>query len=277
MTATARELVGWSEERWIALQAAVDHTLASTAKCRQVVPKGAELIGAKTVPITMVEGDSATPYILKDETTAPVYLSVPLEFDDQHASDEPGIQRLVESATALLGRREDTRILLAQEGAHRNAKLIPWGLAISKTFPGGQVGLGSKDPDATGVLKAIAEAMGRMDGNDRPGQCGLILANRLLTKLRQPVKAGDAPPLGQAEQLIGTNEIVGTSELDGDKKDSVCGVLFRIEPPAVDLVHTQLPTITVTERTGGMTKLNVEEEIALRVLDINAVVQIQVP
>jgi hypothetical protein len=77
------------------------------------------------------------------------------------------------------------------------------------------------------------------------------------------------------EQLIGTSEIVGTSALDKVGKGAVCGVLFRLEPGAMDLVQTQLPTVTVLERTGGKTKLSVEEEIAFRVLDDKAIVQIK--
>jgi hypothetical protein len=128
--------------------------------------------------------------------------------------------------------------------------------------------------DATSILTAISAAMSEVE-KDRPGPCGLILANELLALLRQPVRAGEAPPLNQAEQLIGTSEIVGSSALDKAGKGAVCGILFRVEPGAMDLVHTQLPTVTVLERTGGKTKLSVEEEIALRVLDDKAIVRIK--
>lgn len=267
MTTSARELVGWSDQRWSAVQEAVNRALARTAKCRQVIPKGPELPGAKTVPIAMVTG---APLELKDEVTAPVALSVPLQFDDRHADDEPAILRLVESAAAELGKHEDERILRGQKGTPRSNKMVPWALANAKlkTAP---IELGGND--ATAILAAIAAAIAELE-KDRPGPAGLILSNGLLALLRQPVRAGEAPPLNQAEQLIGTSEIVGTSALDHTGKGVVCGVLFRLEPSALDLVHTQTPTITVLERTNGKTKLAVEQEIALRVLDDRAIVRI---
>jgi uncharacterized linocin/CFP29 family protein len=268
MATSARELVGWTEQRWAAVQEAVNRALARTAKCRQVIPKGPELIGAKTVPVAMVTG---TPLELKDDVTAPVALSVPLQFDDQHADDEPAIIRLIESAAAELGKQEDLRILSATKGTPRNAKMIPWALATAKVATNPIELAGN---DATSILAAITAAVSEIE-KDRPGPAGLILANDLLAVLRQPVRAGEAPPLNQAEQLIGTSEIVGTSALDKAGKGVVCGILFRVEPGAMDLVHTQLPTVTVLERTGGKTKLSVEEEIALRVLDDKAIVRIK--
>jgi hypothetical protein len=271
MATSARELVGWTDQRWTAVQDAVNKALARTAKCRQVIPKGADLIGAKTVPVQMVTGK---PYELKDETTAPVYLSVDLQFDDQHSDDEAAILRLVESSAAELGKMEDETLLKAKGGIARNAKMVPWALATTKKIT---ASVNLKSPNATDVLTAISDAVAELDGTaNRPGPCGLILANELLAKLRQPVRAGDAPPMNQAEQLVGTNQIAGTSVLDGAKSGEACGVLLRLEPTAGDFVLTLLPSVAVVERTGGNTKLRVEEEIALRVLDADAIIRILV-
>ena len=76
----------------------------------------------------------------------------------------------------------------------------------------------------------------------------------------------------EVEGLIGTSEIAGTSALDGTfAAGNIGGILFRLEPAAIDLVHTQLPTITVLGRTGASTDLRVEEEVVVRILDTLAV------
>jgi hypothetical protein len=40
MARSARDQLGWSEQRLAAVQEAINNTLARTAKCRGVVPKG---------------------------------------------------------------------------------------------------------------------------------------------------------------------------------------------------------------------------------------------
>jgi hypothetical protein len=93
-----------------------------------------------------------------------------------------------------------------------------------------------------------------------------------MATLRQPRVPGGVPLIQEIEGLIGSSEIVGTSALDGTfAAGNVGGILFRLEPTAMDLVHTLLPTVTVLGRTGGSTDLRVEEEIVLRVLDPAAV------
>src|SRR5262249_36388127 len=104
MATTGGELVGWQEKRWTAVQKAVNRAMARTAKCRQVIPKGPEMIGATTLTSAKVSG---APLELTDEVTAPVALSVTVQFDDQHSGDEPAILRLLESAAADLGKLED--------------------------------------------------------------------------------------------------------------------------------------------------------------------------
>jgi hypothetical protein len=274
MPTSAKELVGWSDQRWQSIQDGLSRVLAATAKCRQVIPKGPELIGEKTIPVSMIEGGAGKPYEISDETTAPVYLSVELQFDDQHAVDEAVILRLIESAAAELGKIEDIRVLKAKGGTPRNQKLIPWGAADKGNLP--TCTPRAAVTDASGLLIAITEGVAALAGAARPGPCGLILANQLLAWLQQPVRAGDAPPIHQAEQLIGSSQIVGTSVLDGAKTGEVFGILMRLEPPAADLVFTELPTVSVLERTAGKTKLGVEEEIAFRVLDNQAMIQMLV-
>jgi hypothetical protein len=79
---------------------------------------------------------------------------------------------------------------------------------------------------------------------------------------------GGAPYHQQVEQVIDSSEIAGTSALDGSNgAGRVCGILFRLEPPAVDLVQTARPTVTVLGRAGGQTELRVEEDLVIRILD----------
>jgi hypothetical protein len=107
-----------------------------------------------------------------------------------------------------------------------------------------------------------------------PGPCRLLLANALAARLRLPARSGEAPAIQHVEQLIGTNDIVGTGAINQDK---LCGILFRVEPTALDIVRTQVATVTVLERSNGVTKLKLEEKIAVRVLDTAAIVQIVSP
>jgi hypothetical protein len=122
-----------------------------------------------------------------------------------------------------------------------------------------------------------------------------LLGNPLLAKLRVPSRAG-AAPIVQVEQLIGSNKIAGTSALNPQpdaaqppnqriaerayylwehagrpagrdnefwleaveqEKLRVCGILLRLEPAAVDLVHTEKPEVTVLGRADGKTNLAV--------------------
>ena len=96
----------------------------------------------------------------------------------------------------------------------------------------------------------------------------MLLHSRLFATLGD-LAPGGAPYLQQVEQCIDSSEIAGTSALDGSNVDrvSVCGILFRLEPPAVDLVQTARPTVTVLGRAGGQTELRVEEDVVIRILD----------
>ena len=63
MATSARELVGWTDQRWTAVEEAAKKALARTAKCRQVIPIGAEQIGAKTVVIPTIETEEPDGHI----------------------------------------------------------------------------------------------------------------------------------------------------------------------------------------------------------------------
>ena len=101
-----------------------------------------------------------------------------------------------------------------------------------------------------------------------------------MTVLRLPRKDGSVPLIREVEGLLGSSEIAATSALD-KKKDTIppwrepakriCAILFRLDPPAMDLVHTKLPRVKVLGRESGKTKLRVGEEIALRILDPEAI------
>jgi hypothetical protein len=97
-----------------------------------------------------------------------------------------------------------------------------------------------------------------------------------MATLQQPLVPGGVPLIQQVEGLIGSNKIFGTSALAPPPPPpppplDKCGVLLRLEPAAADLVHTQLPTVTVLGRAAGSTSLQVEEEIAVRILDPAAI------
>ena len=61
MATSARDLLGWTEQRWTAVEEAARKALARTAKCRQVIPIGAEQIGAKGVVISTIAAGTPDP------------------------------------------------------------------------------------------------------------------------------------------------------------------------------------------------------------------------
>jgi hypothetical protein len=118
----------------------------------------------------------------------------------------------------------------------------------------------------------VAAAMRRLEDDNRPGAYSLIIQNELLANLSLPPVAGAAPEKDAVTALIGGNQIVGTSALSrAANRNDVCGILFRFDPPAVDLVQTQLPALIKLGKNAGLTNLRIEESIAVRVLDPTAV------
>jgi hypothetical protein len=47
----------------------------------------------------------------------------------------------------------------------------------------------------------------------------------------------------------------------------VCGILFTLEPPAVNIIWTQHPSVTPLGRTGGISNLRLEEDIVVEIID----------
>jgi hypothetical protein len=325
MATSARALVGWTDQRWAAVQEVVDSTLAGAAKCRQVIPKAPDQIGSKAVVVpnipVLAAGAAAVPLAFgPDIVMSPVQIYFDVDINDQYIDDEQAVLRLLGAGAANLGALEDLEIIQgagapaaaavpaaaaavpaaaaavpaaaaavpaaaaavpAAGGAValgpagrvlRNRTLIRGRLGFEPGVPGNPIGAGAVAPTGLQITTAIGIAKAALDAAARPGQCGLLLGNNLLGFLKLPAVAGAAPFIQAVEQLIGTNQIAGTTALDGPYVGGrLCGVLFRIEPPAVDLVHTQTPTVTVLGRAAGMTNFRVEEEIALRMLDPTSV------
>jgi hypothetical protein len=213
--------------------------------------------------------------------------------DDQHAQSDVEIIRLLEVAAAQLGVLEDQEIVqgapapaAAARGAPpppavprfgrvpRNAGLVR-NAANAAGGPPVAIGAAGGNPNGGQVYAAITNAVAALETAQRPGRYGLLVHNNLMATLRQPRVAGGVPLIQEVEGLIGSSEIAGTGALDGSfAAGNICGILFRLEPTAMDLVHTMLPTVTVTGRAGGLTDLRVEEEIVLRILDPVAVQRI---
>lgn len=273
MSNTARELVGWTEERWNAVQEAAEQSIERTAKCRSVIPIAPDQIGAKTVLVPTVKRGKDGGYHLDTENViTPEQLSMKLKFDDRHSEDEEMILRLVESAAAELGSIEDKTVLAKGTNESPRKSYI-----ISKKMEESDKSVSLTSKNGTGLINAVSEALSKLEANIRPGPCGLLLGTWFFSLLCRPVEAGKAPPLHQIEPLIGSSEITGTSALAGKDacEGDVCGILFRNEPAALDIVFTQTPTVTVVERTGGETVLRVEEELATRMLDEAGVILIK--
>jgi uncharacterized linocin/CFP29 family protein len=295
MAASARELVGWTDTRWIAVQDAVDKALARTSKCRQVVPKEADQIGAKAVVVPNIGAGYPLAYGA-DTIATPVHVYFDVRLDDDHVDNDEDILRLIHAGASQLGVLEDEEIIhgapsavvalvAAAPGrgvrAARNPALLRYRIGRAPGVAAGGPGttaIGAALPVPTGqeIITAIARAVAALETAVRPGPCGLLLNNQLLAVLRVPPVAGAAPLVQQVDQLIGSSEIAGTSTLDGPLvAGGVCGILLRLEPAAVDLVQTQKPTVTVLDRAGGQSNLRIEEEVVVRVTDQAAVHRIE--
>jgi uncharacterized linocin/CFP29 family protein len=299
MATSARELVGWTEQRWTAVEESAKKALARTAKCRQVLPIGAEQIGARTVLVPTITTEEPEDLIAygPETVTSPIQIFVDAALDDQIADDEAAVCRLVEFAAAQLGLEEDKAVIEgipseptkgngpADTPAQRRRLRTPelGALSLTTTPKRGVdtpfVQLEGTDPEK--IVAAVRTAQGKLEAAGRPGPCGLLLHSPLFATLLA-VTLGGTSYLQQVEQSIESNEIAGTSALDGGKdgqkggkKSNVCGILFRLEPPAVELVQTAWPTVTVLGRANGQTKLRVEEDVVLRILDRRAICHIK--
>jgi hypothetical protein len=271
--------IDWKDQKFID---AIQKSLADTANCRRLFPQplnpqpGA-VVTSVTVP-TMAPGPPLSYGPDQVESTVQVFIDVDVD-EQQHAGDMPTVINLIAAGGTALGALEDKTILQGTGGAKpagraRQAKL-PVG-SLHKVKGAGSTAIGAaaahKRPTGTEITRAVSTAMAELENADRPGIYGLILQNELLATLKLAVVAGGGPEINAVEQLIGGNQIAGTSALDRTfTKGEVCGVLFRLSPQAVDLVQTQAPSLKVLGKTKGITNLRVEEDIAIRVLDPEAV------
>ncbi len=296
MPNSTREALGWSEERWTKVKGATEQAVARTAKCRQVVPKGPEQIGEKSVVVPQVRVAPPLGYDA-DVIATPVHVFVNLQLDDPHVDDELAVIRLVEASAASLGVLEDQEVIQGGParapragGAPPQSGRVPRNTGLTRaqfSNPAGAFtniaaaaapvgGAAGGIPTGNELLTAIATAKAALEAAERPGTCGLLLHPRLLAILGLPPVAGATPLIQQVEQIIGSSEIVGTSALDGTfAPNAVAAILFRLEPPAVDTVHTMLPTLTFLGRNNGNSNLQIEEEIAVRILDQTAIHHIE--
>jgi hypothetical protein len=238
------------------------------------------MIGQKSLVVPNV-GAGAVPIAYGADTIAtPIQIYVDVTLDDYHAESEADLIRLMSAAAAQLGMLEDQEIV---QGAGppapppgRIARHLGLARAAAATAAGAGAAIGAAVPGAPPsgdeLYRAVATAVVNLEIAGRPGPCALLLHNILMATLRQPRFAGGVPLIQELESLIGSSKIAGTSALDGTFVVGRIGaILFRLEPAAMEIVHTQLPTVTVLERAAGSTDLRVEEDIVLRVLDSAAV------
>jgi hypothetical protein len=286
MATSTQELLGWTDKLAQAVQEAVEKALAGTAKCRQAVPKGPDQIGAKAVAVPDTIAGAAGIGYGADRIVTPVQIFSLSTLDDEHAQNEADVIRLMAMAAAQLGVQEDLAIIhglggpAAPAGTGRvlvsalpllAAAAVPTAAVVIDPAPVGASPAGSS-PTGDELYAAVAHAVANLETAGRPGHYGLLVHNNLMATLRQPRIVGGVPMIQEVEGLIGTSQIVGTSALDGRyAAGAVGGILFRLEPAAMDLVHTLLPRVVVLGRAGGITNLRLEEEIVLRVLDSNAI------
>jgi uncharacterized linocin/CFP29 family protein len=295
MATSGRAIVGWTDQRWAAVQDAASKGLARTAKCRSVVPMGPDQIGKKAIVVPNIGGGVPLAFGA-DIIASPVHVSVDIRLDDDHVDDDADVLRLIEAGATQLGALEDEEIIRGTPPAWARARALGTRAARFPQLQRGQIGRaagraagGAPDgPGATSlsggsprtgqeIIAAIAKAIACLETEDRPGPCGLLLHSQLLAALRVPAVAGASPLIQQVEQLIGSSKIAGTSALAplALGQGWVGGVLLRLEPAAADIVQTQKLAVTVLDRTNGRTNLRLEEEIVVRVTDQKAIHHIE--
>jgi hypothetical protein len=277
MAASVGELWRWSERRWTAVQDALSRAVTRTAKCRQALPTGPNNIGQSVLVVPNIVATVAPIIFGADTLITAVHLNADLVIDGFHVDDDSALILAIGSAAAQLGGLEDVEVI--HGGALPNPARVPRHVGAVRTQlnvigAGGSTVIGAGAgvaPTGPQLLTAITTGMASLETAGRPGSCGLLLNNSLLATLGLPpiAVAGAAPFIRSVEQIIGSLQIAGTTALVGAPfvGGQVAGILFRLEPAAVDLVHTMLPTLTFTGRVGGLTTFRVEEEIAVRILD----------
>jgi hypothetical protein len=222
-----------------------------------------------------------------------VHVYVDIMLNDQQATHPASLQNAIGSAAAQLGVIEDEEVLQGAVGAlpapapppaaapplgrfARNVNLARDGIAGGPGVVAALVPLPGPiviaagpgvDPDGDLLNVAIINAVAQLQLRNRPGRLGLLVSHNLMAtmQLARPTQPGGPPLIREVEARIGKT-IVATSALAVPPvvlpalPGIICGVLLLLDPPAADVVHTQLPTVTVIGRAGGLTYLRVEEE-----------------
>jgi hypothetical protein len=289
MNPTQQQL-GWTDDQMNKVLDVINKAIATTAKCRQVVPKGPDMIGSQSVKVSPIAPGIPLAYGA-DVLLTTVHLFVDLQLDDQRLKDFTSVIRLIEASAAQLGSLEDIEIIQgAGAGVPRQAGIARTQLNNIVAQPNGggstiivpravaqgqaqaqRAAQAAARPNAAQLVTAIANGKAAMEVVNRPGNYGIILHSNLMQELVPNVVVGVAPYIQQVEQIIGSSEIVGSRALDPGAQGAVAAVMFRLEPGAVDLVHTMLPTLTFQGRVNGLTTLRIEEEIVVRIFDQAAV------
>ena len=285
MAFSARAHLGWSEQRATMVQDAVNRALAHTAKCRQVIPKEPDQIGNRAVVWPTV----SVPLSLgPDVVASPIHIHADFSVDDWRIDDEAAFIHLVRAGAAQLGSLEDGEIIMgamagappAGAGRTQRNNFAPLARAQLNSIVAAPAGTGSTEINAGGgpptgaqLVNAVVAGMISLEQANRPGRCGLLLHNSLLGTLGLPAAPGAAPFIHQVEQIIGGNEITGTPALSGmfHALGETGAILFRLDPPAVAIVQTMLPTLTFLSRNAGQTSFRIEEEIVVQIFDQRAV------
>jgi hypothetical protein len=295
----------WKLNEPTAIQEKIAGRLAETAKSRQVVPKGPDSIGRQAVVVPTLLPGPPVQYGAERIVT-PVHVYVDIMLNDQQAAHPASFQNAIGSAAAQLGVIEDEEVLQGAVGAlpapapppaaapplgrfARNVNLArdgiaggPGVVAALVPLPGPTVILAGPgvNPNGDQLNVAIINAVAQLQLRNRPGRLGLLVSHNLMAtmQLARPTVPGGPPLIREVEARIGKT-IVATSALALPPVlpalPGICGVLLLLDPAAADVVHTQLPTVTVLGRAGGLTYLRVEEEIAVRLLDPTAIQTIQ--
>jgi len=283
------------------IQEKIAGRLAETAKSRQVVPKGPDSIGQQAVVVPTLLPGPPVQYGVERIVT-PVHVYVDIMLNDQQATHPASLQNAIGSAAAQLGVIEDEEVLQGAVGAlpapavapplgrfARNVNLARDGIAGGPGVVAALVPLPGPiviaagpgvDPDGDLLNVAIINAVAQLQLRNRPGRLGLLVSHNLMATMQvaRPAQPGGPPLIREVEARIGKT-IVATSALavppGVGAPPGICGVLLVLDPAAADVVHAQLPTVTVIGRAGGLTYLRVEEEIAVRLLDPTAIQTIQ--
>lgn len=274
--------IDWTGQQFLD---AINTSLTATAKCRGAFKALSQNLGATTVTVPSIAAGIPLAYGPDQvESAVQVYFDVNVD-EQQHIGDLPTVINLISMGAAALGVLEDRAIVEGVPGVAAGAPVIVGRGLRQRALPHGslrppggaartQISPARANVPLTGadIVRAVSQAIAALENVNRPGTYSLILQNRLVSLLNLPAVAGAAPEINAISALIGGNQIVGTSALsNAANRNDVCGVLFRFDPPAVDLVQTQLPALIVLGKNAGLTNLRIEESIAVRVLDPTAV------